>query len=126
MHMTGVVYYAASFFDGDKNWPHRTPSLTTEIDRFHQTLERVARHLDAGTSPNGTTLERLLQGPLSDAMTHVGQLSFLRRLYGSPVPGENFVQADINASNLGPDQPDPVSPDPGFVKPWQEGEVTDW
>jgi hypothetical protein len=53
----------------------------------------------------------LLQGPFSDAMTHAGQLALLRRLAGSPVAPENFVFAEINAANLGPDQPLPARPD---------------
>jgi hypothetical protein len=58
--------------------------------------------------------EQLLQGPLADTMTHVGQLAMLRRLASSPVPPENFVRAKISASNLGPDQPAPAAPDPGW------------
>ena len=57
------------------------------------------------------TPERLLQGPFSDAMTHAGQLALLRRLAGDPVAPENFVVAKIDAQCLGPQQPDPVSPD---------------
>lgn len=53
----------------------------------------------------------MLQGPFADAMTHAGQSALLRRLAGSPVPPENFIMADIDPTNLGPDQPDPVSPD---------------
>jgi hypothetical protein len=37
----------------------------------------------------------LLQGPLADLLTHVGQLALLRRLYGQPVPRENFMKAGI-------------------------------
>ena len=56
-------------------------------------------------------LERLLQGPLSDAMTHVGQLALLRRVAGDPIPGENFYRADVRAGRLGPDQAPPAAPD---------------
>jgi hypothetical protein len=56
------------------------------------------------------TPERLLQGPLADAMTHAGQLAMLRRLAGSPVPPEDFSVADIQGTRLGPNQPYPVSP----------------
>jgi hypothetical protein len=49
-------------------------------------------------------------------MTHVGQLAMLRRLFGSPVPPENFIMAAVDAENVGPDQPAPVSPD----KEWHE------
>jgi hypothetical protein len=62
------------------------------------------------------TAEVLLQDPFSDAMTHAGQLALRQRLSGSPVPPENFVFAEISATNLGPDQPLPASPD----KDWPE------
>ena len=68
---------------------------------------------------NGTMPERMLQGPFADAMTHVGQLAMLRRLAGSPVPPENFILADVVAENVGPDQPQPASPD----EEWPEGEL---
>jgi hypothetical protein len=55
--------------------------------------------------------ERLLQGPLSDAMAHVGQLALLRRLSGSPIAPEDFSAAAIHPSRLGPDQAPPTSPD---------------
>jgi hypothetical protein len=60
---------------------------------------------------------RLLQGPLSDAMTHAGQLAMLRRLFGTPVPPEDFSKAAISAENVGPYQPDPVSPDEDWPGP---------
>jgi hypothetical protein len=60
----------------------------------------------------GERLERLLQGPLSDAMTHVGQLAMLRRIAGAPIHAENFFKADIRAGQVGEEQPAPVSPDP--------------
>jgi hypothetical protein len=57
------------------------------------------------------SVERLLQGPFSDAMTHAGQLAMLRRLAGDPVPPENFIMANIQSGRLGSDQPGPVSAD---------------
>jgi hypothetical protein len=49
-------------------------------------------------------------------MTHAGQLAMLRRLYGNPVPPENFIVAKISSENLTSDQPAPESPD----KIWPE------
>lgn len=45
-------------------------------------------------------IKRLLQGPLADAMSHIGQLAMLRRLAGSPIIAENFMKADISAGNF--------------------------
>jgi hypothetical protein len=43
-------------------------------------------------------------------MTHAGQLAMLRRLAGSPVRPENFMEAAVDPKNVGPSQPAPVSP----------------
>lgn len=110
-HMTGVIGYARTHFIGGVWRPERMETFEAEVARFHELLEDVARHLDAGTPLIDTTYERLLQGPFSDAMTHAGQLAMLRRLAGSPVPSENFIRADIRAENLGSNQPSPVAPD---------------
>ena len=110
-HMTSLLGYARTFFVGGTYRPEALPSLAAEIVRFHEMLQDLARHLEAGTPLRGATPAQLLQGPLSDAMTHAGQLAMLRRLAGSPVPPENFIVAAIDPANLGPDQPEPASPD---------------
>jgi hypothetical protein len=49
--------------------------------------------------------ERLFQGPIADALTHVGQLAMLRRVAGSPAWSENYSVAKITAGCVGADQP---------------------
>jgi hypothetical protein len=49
----------------------------------------------------------LFQGPIADALTHVGQIALLRRLAGAPVRGENYLRADIARGRVGPDQAPP-------------------
>ncbi len=51
-----------------------------------------------------TTDEKIFQGPIADALTHVGQIAMLRRLAGSPVRGENYHRAEIEAGRVGPEQ----------------------
>ena len=124
-HMTSVLGYSRTFFIGGQYRPEPLPSLREEVVRFHEMLDVLARHIEAGDPLlQGITVERMLQGPFSDAMTHAGQLAMLRRLAGMPVPPENFIVADINAERLGPDQPTPHSPDeswpeapPGWTPP---------
>jgi len=110
-HMTSVLGYARTFFIGGEYWPDPMPSLEHEIDRFHEMLQDLADHLEAGAPLQGTSPERLLQGPFSDAMTHAGQLIMLRRLAGFPVAPENFVFAQIDPERLGRNQAEAVSPD---------------
>ena len=111
-HMTSVLGYARTFFAGGSYRPEPLPTLDQEISRFHEMLRDLASHIQAGDELlDGMTEERLLQGPFADAMTHAGQIAMLRRLEGSPVPPENFIVANIDPSRLGPDQPEPASPD---------------
>jgi hypothetical protein len=115
-HMDDVLGYSRTFFIGGS---YRAPALSdfdAAVAHFHETLADVAHHLEAGTAFHGITPEALLHGPFSDAMTHAGQLAMLRRLAGSPIPPENFVYAAISRTNLGTNQPLPVSPD----KEWPE------
>ena len=116
-HMTSVLGYARTYFVGGRYRPAPLPTLDEEVVRFHEMVESLAGHIGAGDPlADQTTAESLLQGPLSDAMTHAGQLAMLRRLAGNPVAPENFIVADIDAARFGIDQAAPVSPD----KEWPE------
>jgi hypothetical protein len=123
-HMTSLMGYTVTMFLGG-TYPRRLPDLPgwdEEVARFHDALAEVAGHLDRG-SPMAISERQLLQGPLADAMTHVGQLAMLRRLADSPVPPENFIEADIRADRLGVEQPPPAAPD--AVWPEQPGSSTE-
>jgi hypothetical protein len=109
-------------FTGAKYRSPEFPDFQDAIRHFHETLAELSHHLESGSELKDITIERLLQGPLSDAMTHAGQLAMLRRLSGYPVPPENFVFADINADNAGPDQPPPAEPDKEWPEAPEKGE----
>lgn len=117
-HMDSVLGYACTFFTGGSYRPPVFPDFASTVAHFHQTLAALAQHIEASEF-HSITPEVLLQGPLSDAMTHAGQLAMLRRLAGTPVAPENFIFAAIGSTNLGPDQPLPVAPD----KDWPERPV---
>lgn len=108
-HMTALLQYVRTRLDGSRrpSPPDPPPAFDEEIRRFHRELARVADHLGSGAEIGPSTVDRLLQGPLSDAMTHVGQLAMLRRLADAPIAPESYVEADIRADRLGPDQPIP-------------------
>lgn len=110
-HMNSVLGYATTFFLGGSYRVPALPTLAEEVDRFHSTLAELARLVAEAFDWTSISPEQLLQGPLSDAMTHAGQLALLRRLEGHPVPPENFVFAQIDPTNLGPNQPQPTRPD---------------
>ena len=120
-HMSDVLGYARTFFTGGTWRAETLPTFADEIQRFHEILEDLGRTIDESAF-RSVSAARLLQGPLSDIMTHAGQLAMLRRLAGSPVPPEDFVMADVDPDNLGPDQAAAAKPDgewyPAEDEPW--------
>lgn len=120
-HMSDVLGYARTMLHGKRRRAHALPEFEDEIARLHEELESLAEDIEAPNSGR-VTPGQLLQGPLADAMTHAGQLAMLRRLSGSPIPPENFIVAEIDAKNLGPDQPAPVSKDAD----WYDAEDEPW
>ena len=77
-------------------------SWEEEVGRFFRILSELDISLESGTPWNGRTEEQILQGPLADAMTHIGQLAMLRRIASSPIPKESFDEAAIRPGNLSP------------------------
>jgi hypothetical protein len=116
--MTGVIGYARTMLRGGDFAPRRRETLAGEVARFHATLEALRDDFADAALAARITDEQFLQGPLSDAMTHAGQLAMLRRLAGEPVPSENFIFANVSSANVGAEQPEPAAPD-GWWRPDQ-------
>jgi len=99
-HMTGLFTYASHCFDPSVEVRLDTLSWEEEKARFGVVLKRFDAHLAKGEEPQRFNLFVLLQGPILDAMTHVGQLAMLRRMVGLPVAGENFTKAAVRVGEL--------------------------
>lgn len=69
-------------------------SLKLEIERFNSELREIDNVL-AGKELGMNYSKKLLQGPFSDILTHIGQISMLSRLNGNPIEGEDFSSASI-------------------------------
>ena len=102
-HMTNVMgYFRAQVTQGERE-RFKLGDWDVEVKRFYELLNEIDSALAAGAKlPEGEDL-KMLQGPLADTCTHVGQLAALRRLAGSPVPGENFIKAEITVGGYGID-----------------------
>jgi hypothetical protein len=110
-HMSGVINYAIGTLGEPREVLTDCQTYAMEVERFFGMLREFADRLLATTDLADAGAASLLQGPLSDAMTHAGQLALLRRLSGSPIAPENFFAAAIDPSRLGLDQVAPRSPD---------------
>ena len=118
-HMTSVLGYTRTFFVGGEYRPEPLPRIEEETSRFHEMLESLRAHFNRGAFERITPF-RLLQGPLSDVMSHAGQLAYLRRLAGSPIPPEDFIYAEISGENVGSNQAEPVAPDDVWTIPEED------
>jgi hypothetical protein len=92
---------------GAEAWTDSTPlDWDREVERFFGTLQRLDDFL-ASDTPLAAPAERLFQGAIADALTHVGQLAMLRRLAGAKIKGENYSRAEIEVGRVGGDQAAP-------------------
>ena len=76
-----------------------------EVERFFARLEQLDLQLQQPLPREAA--EKLIQGPLADALTHVGQLALLRGLHGAPIRPESYARAPIAAGQVGLQQPPP-------------------
>ncbi len=92
---------------GAQKWQNSDPLPWDKgSERFFASLQAFDAYL-ASDAPLGCPAEKLIQAPLADALTHVGQISMLRRLAGAPVRGENYFKAEIVAGRAGAEQATP-------------------
>jgi hypothetical protein len=106
-HVNDLLEWALYLARGEHRWKDSAPlAWDAEVVRFYAALEQLDAYL-ASDAPLGSTAETIFQGPVADALTHIGQLAMLRRLVGSPVRGENYAKAAIVAGRIGVDQTPP-------------------
>lgn len=109
-HMGDLLHWSLSIAQGNPAWRASEPlAWPQEQQRFFSSLAAFDAFL-ASSAPLQAPAERLMQGPIADALTHTGQLAMLRRLAGSPIRGESYFDAAIAIGNVGPSQPAPVQP----------------
>lgn len=106
-HVCDLLDWALRFCRGEQRWTDTTSQAwQADSERFFEALGSLDAYL-ASDAPLGFPPEKLFQGPLADALTHVGQLAMLRRMAGAPIRGENYFRAEIAAGIVGPDQAAP-------------------
>lgn len=107
-HMGDLFAWAVGMCDGRHAW-HVSPPLAWDaaVSRFFDSLKAFDGRLGSGAILEFPA-EKLLQGPIADAFTHVGQIAMLRRMAGCKMRSENYVAAKIEAGNVGVEQAAPV------------------
>lgn len=106
-HMADLMAWALLMCDGEYRWTAGGGGdWQRELNRFLDGLAALDRRL-AADAPLGYPPEILIQAPLADALTHVGQLAMLRGAAGAPVRPESYARAQIVAGRVGLDQAPP-------------------
>ena len=104
-HMYDVLNKTKIFIEKERYDKTSTAQLELrlEIERFH----RVLNNLDVVLSEKELDIKfskRLLQGPLSDVLCHIGQIAMLSGQSGNKIKGEDFFSAKIMTGNTSSEQ----------------------
>jgi hypothetical protein len=106
-HMGDLFDWALTMISGKPAWHNSEPlEWNSEVARFFASVQKFDAYL-ASDEEAHTSLEILFQGPIADALTHIGQLAMLRRLAGCRISGENYAKAKVVAGECGLEQGKP-------------------
>ena len=106
-HIGDLLDWALSIAMGQQKWQDSKPlPWEKEVDRFFAALKKLDAFLASG-DPLGSSTEKIFQGPVADAFTHIGQIAILRRMAEAPVKGENYYVAAIEVGRVGAEQAKP-------------------
>ena len=103
-HLGDLMDWALSLARGTEKWHSSKPQAwPDDVQRFFTALSALDQQL-ASAAVLGAPAEKIFQGAIADSLTHVGQISMLRRLAGAPVRGENYAVARIEIGRTGLEQ----------------------
>ena len=103
-HLADLMAWAITMVQGDVKWKAEgSETWDVEVQRFFSGLFILDRLLQEQALAE-TTVDQLIQGPLADALTHVGQLAMLRGMAGVPVRPESYARAEIVRGRVGLEQ----------------------
>ena len=106
-HLADLMGWALRAAESEATWrAEGSSNWDTELRRFFDNLAALDRFLASG-APLGNPPEMLIQGPLADALTHVGQIAMLRGAAGKPIRPESYTRAQIVAGRVGLEQAPP-------------------
>jgi hypothetical protein len=106
-HIGDLLDWGLSIAAGKRTWKDSSPfPWEKETERFFSALKRFDDYLASSETLHATP-EKLFQGPIADAFTHVGQIAILRRMAGGPVRGESYFDAEVTAGRVGVEQAPP-------------------
>jgi hypothetical protein len=108
-HLADLMEWARSLTEGASRWQAAGSSdWESACARFFAGLDALDRAL-AQADPRSRPPGQIFQGPIADALTHVGQLALLRGAFGAVVRPESYARAQIEVGRVGREQAQPHS-----------------
>ncbi|MGE0158500.1 MAG: hypothetical protein AB7T31_03755 [Gemmatimonadales bacterium] len=100
-HMGDLMEWGERMARGERRWQHLACGSWGDAHaRFFAGLAALDAALSEA-APDEAAQAAIFQGPVADALTHVGQLAMLRGMSGAPVRPESYARAAIRAGNVG-------------------------
>jgi hypothetical protein len=103
-HLGDLVEWGERMAKGEYLWiPGASPDWASACERFFEGLKTLDASLALSTFEKYTA-EVIFQGPIADALTHVGQLTLIRGAMSSPIRPESYARAEISVGRVGREQ----------------------
>ena len=103
-HIGDLLDWLLSQAKGAEKWkPQPAGEWDADVQRFFDGLAALDAYL-ASDAPLGVPAQQMFQGGVADALTHVGQIAFLRRLAGARGARRIYFRAEISAGRVGAEQ----------------------
>jgi hypothetical protein len=103
-HMGDLLEWGERMVHAEYRWaPEHPTTWAAASERFFAGLAALDRAL-ASPPASSFAPEVIFQGPVADALTHVGQLAMMRGMAGAPVRPESYARAQIETGRVGREQ----------------------
>lgn len=104
-HMSQQIHAAIELIGGIpissvKRAYYKSENFEKCKQNFLSLLSSADIRLESMNGMEITKVKVIMQGPLADCLSHIGQLAILRRLAGNPVEPQNFLKAKVLTGKL--------------------------
>jgi hypothetical protein len=103
-HLGDLMEWAERMARGEYKWaPQPSADWRASCDRFFGALKALDTAL-VEAPLDAYPADVIFQGPVADALTHIGQLALMRGIAGIPIKPESYARAEIVTGRVGRDQ----------------------
>ncbi|HAS44935.1 MAG TPA: hypothetical protein DCS93_30925 [Microscillaceae bacterium] len=98
-HMNNVLQFTIAAIKAIDRQTIHQEGFVQEVVIFKQKLQELDQCIQQNELKLATA-KKVLQGPIADVLTHVGQIAMMRRLHQQPIEAESFFTATIETGKF--------------------------